>query len=130
MIRILAQLIVSLLANAAGLIVAALLLDRFSINASSFIVAVIIFSFSTLILGPFFVKLTLTNLSFLTGGVALVTTLAGLIITNVFTDGLSISGLSTWVLASLIVWLFSVAANLLLPLLIFKKVLKRRQETV
>lgn len=127
MLRMLAQLVLSLLANTAGLLAAALLLDRFSINASSFILAVFVFSLSTVILGPFILKMTLTNASFLTGGVALVTTLVGLIITNVFTDGLSISGLSTWVLASLIVWIFSVAANLVLPLIFFKKLLNKNK---
>ena len=35
-------------------------------------------------------------------------------------------GASTWVLATLVVWLFSVIAVLVLPLVVFKKVLAQR----
>lgn len=123
MLRLLAQLVLSIIANAVGLIVASLLLDGFDINFSSFVVAVLVFSGATVILSPLILKIALTNASFLVGGIALVTTLVGLIITDVFTDGLTITGLDTWVIATLIVWLASIVANLVLPLFIFKKTL-------
>lgn len=129
MLRFLAQLTLAVLANAVGLMAAAALLDDFSINASSFILAVLVFSLSTVILGPFILKMALTSASFLVGGISLVTILVGLIITNVFTDGVSISGLTTWVLATLIVWIFSIVANLVLPLIIFKKTLQKAKES-
>jgi len=38
----------------------------------------------------------------------------------VLSDGLDIDGLSTWVVATLIVWAASLITTLLLPLLVFK----------
>lgn len=127
MLRLLARLVLSLLANAIGLLVASVLLDNFSINDSSFLVAVVIFSLATTILSPLIIKIALSSAPYLMGGVALVTTIVGLIITDLFTNGLSISGLSTWVIATLIIWLSSILANLVLPLIIFKELLGNKK---
>ena len=128
MIRLLAQLVVGILANALGLLAAAVILDSFTINATSFIIAVAIFSLSTVVLGPLIMKIALQNAPFLMGGIALVTTLIGLIVTVVVSDGIAITGLSTWVVATLIIWIFSLLANVLLPLIIFKKALQARKQ--
>jgi uncharacterized membrane protein YvlD (DUF360 family) len=125
LIKLLARTIISLLANSVGLIAASLILDGFEINGVSFVVAVIIFSLSTVILSPLILKITIQNANYLIGGIALITTLVGLIITDVFTDGLSISGFTTWILATLIVWVFSIIANLILPIFLFKKALEK-----
>jgi hypothetical protein len=67
----------------------------------------------------------MTSLPALRGGVALVTTLVGLIVTTLVSSGIHITGLSTWVLATLIVWLFALFATLILPLIIFKRTLEK-----
>ncbi len=59
------------------------------------------------------------------GSTALTATLVGLIVTSVVTDGLRISGLSTWVVATVLVWAIALAARLLLPLVMFKEILGR-----
>ncbi len=59
----------------------------------------------------------------LTGGISLVTIFISLLVTTLLTSHLVITGVSTWVLATLIVWVFGVAAMLLLPMVIFKKTL-------
>lgn len=128
MIRILARLILNLLANAVGLAAAALLLDNFSISASAFIMAVLIFSITTTVLGPLIIKIALTNASYLMGGIALITSFVGLVVTNLISDGVSISGLSSWIIAPLIIWVFALIANLVLPLLLFKKALQTKPE--
>lgn len=125
MIRLLAQLCLSFLANAVGLLAADLLLDKFSIEPLSLIFAVIIFSITTVVVGPLVLKIALKNVPALVGGIALVTTFIGLFVTNIFTDGLKINGLSTWVVASLVVWVFGLIASVLLPLVMFKKVLDK-----
>lgn len=125
MLRLLAKLALNFLANALGLLAAAILLDSFSIDGVSFVIAVLIFSLSTAILGPLILKIALTNASYLVGGIALVTTLVGLFITNLVSSGISISGLNTWFLATLTVWVFSIIGNLFLPLVIFKKLLNK-----
>lgn len=123
MMRMLAQLVLAVLANAVGLLAASVLLEGFSIDAMSFVVVVLVFSATTTILSPLIFKIALTNASYLVGGIALVTTFVGFVVTDVLTDGLSINGLSTWVVATLVVWLASVVASLVLPLMMFKKVL-------
>ncbi len=128
MVGFLVRILLALIANAVGLIVAGWLLEDFNLQASGFITAVIIFTLATAILGPFVISLALRNIPALMGGVALVTTLVGLVLTDVFSDGLSISGLSTWILASLIVWLCSLLATVVLPLLFFKDLLKGKKD--
>lgn len=128
MVRFFVQTLMSIIANALGLIVASLLLDDFSITGISFVVAVLFFTFVTVILGPFIAKLALKNAPYLMGGIALVTTFVGLLLTQTFSSGIQIKGLSTWAVATLVVWLFSVFANVVLPLFLFKKILNNRAE--
>lgn len=123
MIRLLARLTLSLLANTIGLLAASFLVSGFDIDAKSFIIAVLIFSVATTVIGPLVAKIALTNAPYLMGGIALVTTLLGLIITDLVSTGISVSGLSSWIIATLVVWLFSVLGSVLLPLILFKKVL-------
>lgn len=128
MLRLLASLLLALLANAVGLIVCSLILEDFSINGIAFVTAVLIFTAATVLLDPLITKIAITNVPALRGGVALVTTLTGLIITSLITDGIQITGLTTWILATFIVWLFALFASLLLPLVLFKKTLEKAKE--
>jgi uncharacterized membrane protein YvlD (DUF360 family) len=121
----LASLVIHLLANAVGLIVAAVLLSGFSLDGLAFVTAVVIFTVVEVIADPLITKMAMTSLPALRGGVALVTTLVGLIVTTLVSSGIHITGLSTWVLATLIVWLFALFATLILPLIIFKRTLEK-----
>ena len=123
MARFLAMTVVELAASAIGLLVAAWLLPGVVLSASGFLVAVVVFTVAKVVLGPFVLKMSLRHARALSGGIALVTTFVGLVVTTWLTGGLTIAGASTWVLATLIVWLFSVIAVLVLPLVVFKKVL-------
>jgi putative membrane protein len=123
MIRLLARMALELLANAVGLLVAAWLLDGFSMTATAFVIVVLIFSALKFVLDPLILKMSIQYVPALRGGIALVTTLVSLVITSLITDGLQIEGLDTWVLATLIVWLFGVIASLLLPIFVLKNVL-------
>lgn len=128
MIRLLARFTLSLLSDAVGLAAAAVILDGFSIHGIAFVTAVLIFALSTTLLGPFIAKVALRHASYLMGGIALVTTLAGLILTNIFSDGISIRGLSTWIMATFMVWIFVVLGNIILPLIIFRKTMQKVRE--
>jgi putative membrane protein len=129
MVRIIALSVIELIANAIGLLVAKALLPGFSIGVSSFILVVAIFTAVRFILAPLIFKLSFKYARAITGGIALVTTFVGLLVTTWLTDGLAISGAGTWLAATLIVWLFGVVAVLLLPLVIFKKALAARSAT-
>ena len=123
MLKFFARMALSLLANALALLVASVLLTGFSINGLAFVVAVCIFTASTTILEPLITKIATQNAPYLLGGIALVTTFVGLLVTTIITDGLSIMGIGTWVMATLITWLATVVGSLILPRFLFKEVL-------
>lgn len=129
MIILFFRFILALLANALGLFVASLILDGFSINGVSFVTAVLIFSIVTAVLSPLIVKIAFTSATFLMGGTALVTTFFGLLITSLITDGIVIDGFSTWFLATLVVWGFSLIGSVVLPMFLFKKHLAKKNST-
>lgn len=124
MIRFLARSVLTLLANAVGLALAALLLPGFHINLFGFVVSALFFTGVEILLEPFVLKMALKYLPALRGGIALVTTLAGLVLTATFTSGIRIDNLATWIMAPLIVWLSVVLANVVLPMFLFKSVLQ------
>jgi len=126
MVRLIATTVVELVANAIGLLVAKWLLPGFVITPAGFVWVIVIFTLARFILAPLIFKLSFRYVRAITGGIALVTTFVGLLVTTWLTDGLQIIGFSTWVLATLIVWLFGVIALLVLPMVIFKKTLAAR----
>jgi len=129
MLRFIVVTILELAANAIGLLVAAWLLPGFQINWLGFLTALVIFTIAKFILGPLIFKLSFQYARALNGGVALVVTFVGLWVTTWLTNGLTIDGLTTWILSSLIVWLAGVLASLVLPLFLFKKILSKRSDT-
>jgi len=66
--RLLAQMCLSLLANALALLAASVLLTGFAINGLAFVVAVCIFTASTVILDPLITKIARQNAPYLLGG--------------------------------------------------------------
>jgi putative membrane protein len=126
MVRLIAVTVVELVANAIGLLVAAWLLPGFVLTAAGFLWVIVVFTAARFILAPLIFKLSFKYVRAITGGIALVTTFVGLLVTTWLTDGLQITGFSTWVIATLVVWVFGVIAVLVLPLVIFKKALARR----
>ena len=54
------------------------------------------------------------------GGTALAATLIALIVTSLIGDSLQIDDAATWIAATVIVWLFTAIASLVLPLLLIK----------
>ena len=121
MIRFLLRTAVFLGSAAIGLLVAAWLVPGVSVRPAGFIVAVVIFAAAQAILSPFFLKMASRYASAFIGGIGLVSTLASLILASVFTHGLSIRGLGSWVAATVVVWLVTALATLLLPMLVIKQ---------
>jgi putative membrane protein len=121
MIRLLISAAIHLAANALGLLVADVVLDDMSVDASSFIMAVLIFTGVEVLAEPLFRQMAIRNVQALAGSVALISTFVGLVVTNIVSDGLSITGLGTWIAATVIVWLAALLAALLLPVFFVKK---------
>lgn len=112
----------SLVGNAIGLLIAALLLDEMSIDGVAFVVAVAIFTVLTAVIEPLVNKVAEKGAPALQGGSALLTTLLALIVTAWLSDGLAINGLSTWIIATVLVWLLTVIAGVLLAKFLIKSV--------
>jgi putative membrane protein len=126
-IRLLVRIAIAFVSNAVGLIVAAALLDGMSLDATGFLVAVAVFTIVFALLQPFLFSVLRLSPGPVLGAVALIATLVALIVTELFTDWLSIRGVGTWLAATVIVWLGSVLAALILPFLGLKKYLDERR---
>ena len=70
------------------------------------------------ILSPFIAKMASRYASAFLGGVGLVSTLIALFLASVLTHGLTIRGLGSWVSATVVVWLATAVATLVLPMLV------------
>jgi uncharacterized membrane protein YvlD (DUF360 family) len=114
----------SLVGNAIGLLVASLVLDKMTIDGVAFVIAVVIFTVLTAVIEPIVNKLAERSAPALQGASALLTTLLALIVTALVSDGLAITGLSTWVLATVLVWLLTVIAGVLLAKFLIKNAVK------
>ncbi len=126
MIRLIVRTGILLAANAVGLIVASLVLDGVEIDVTAFILAVVIFTAVLALAQPFLVSALRRGGSAALGGVSLIATLVSLIVTDLVSDGLSISGVGTWLAATVIVWAAALLAAFILPFLGLKKYLEDR----
>jgi putative membrane protein len=112
---------IHLLANAIGLVVAAWILSGMNISGAAFVIAVLIFTVVEVVADPLVTKIAVRSVPALRGGVALVTTFIGLLITTWISSGLQINGAKTWLLATVIVWLAAMVADLILPALLVRR---------
>jgi uncharacterized membrane protein YvlD (DUF360 family) len=126
MIRLLVRLGIALVGSAVGLIVAAAILDDMTLDASGFILAVIIFTVVAALIQPFLAGQLARRGSSALGGVALIATFVALLVTDLVTDGLDNEGIGTWIAATVIVWVASLLAVFILPYLGLRKYLEER----
>ena len=127
-IRLLVRTAIALVANAVGLIVAATLLDGMSLDVTGFVTAVVVYTVVFALMQPFLFSTFRRAAAPVLGGVALIATLVSLIVATLVTDGLSISGIGTWIAATVVVWLASILAGFILPFLGLKKYLDERRD--
>jgi hypothetical protein len=127
MIRLLIRLALTLVGNAIGLLVAAWVLDDMTLDAGSFFIALLIFTAVEVIAQPLLRQIAIKSVEALQGATALVTTFVALLVTDLISDGLSISGVWTWILATLIVWLASLLAGIILPLIFLREATEDRR---
>jgi len=127
-IRLLIRLLIALAANAVGLIVAALVLSGMELDFTGFIIALVIFTVVAALLEAF-VETQLRRRGVILRALgALAATLVSLIVTDWISDGLTIDGTGTWIAATVIVWLASFLAAVILPYLGLKKYLEERRD--
>jgi uncharacterized membrane protein YvlD (DUF360 family) len=120
MTRTLIRVGLALAGNAIGLLLAALLLDDMSLDGAAFLVAVVIFTVLTAVVEPLVSKVAEKQVPALQGGSALVATFLSLLLTALISDGLRIDGTVTWVIATVLVWLFTMIAGVVLAKFLLK----------
>jgi uncharacterized membrane protein YvlD (DUF360 family) len=128
MIRFLIRLAVYLVAAAIGLLVAGLFLSGLSVSASGFIEVVLIFAVVQALLTQVLGRATDRRAPALSAGVGLFSALVSLVVTALLSDGLSVSGLGTWIGAAVIIWLVSMVAAFLLPILLVRMGIEHARE--
>ena len=121
MVRLLLNTLVFLGSAAIGLLVAAWLVPGVRVSASGFVVAVVVFALAQAVLSPFIAKMASRYASAFLGGIGLLSTFVALLLASVLTHGLSIRGVGSWIAATVVVWLVTAIATLVLPLLVVKK---------
>lgn len=121
MVRLFYWLVALVIANAVGLLLAVALLPGFRIDAMSFVIVALVFSGVQVLADPLLTKISIKSVPALRGSVALVTAFVGLFVTDFFIDGMSVGGISNWLAATLLVWLGSLIAGLLLPIYVLKR---------
>src|SRR6187431_2660615 len=114
MVRTLIKIALTIAGNAIGLFVASLLLDDVHLEADGFLIALIIFTVAELLIEPLIEKLFTQHAEKLRMLAALVTTFLALLVTDLISDGLDIEGAGTWILATVIVWLGTLLAGVVL----------------
>ncbi len=126
MIRFLIRVLVFLGSAAIGLWVTSLIVDGVEVTASGYLITVGIFAIVQSILTPFIAKVVSQNARAFLGGVGLVSTFVALLVATLFGNALTISGGPlVWIAATVLTWLFTAVATLLLPVALVKAGINR-----
>ncbi|CAM3423416.1 hypothetical protein NODU109028_16360 [Nocardioides dubius] len=120
MIRMLIRAAVFFASAALGILVASWVLDDVRIQVSGFLAVVVIYSVIQLVISPFVMKMAARHAAAFLGGSGLVATFLALLVAVAWGDALSISGVGTWIAATVVVWLTTALATLALPFLLVK----------
>jgi uncharacterized membrane protein YvlD (DUF360 family) len=105
-------------ANAIGLLIATLVLPDFKIDPLSFILVVVVFSVFLAVLTPAIRKISERRAPALLGGLSLIAIFVCLLVTSFAMDGFQSGGLVNLIGATVLVWIGSLLATLLLPRLL------------
>ncbi len=124
MLRLVTNVVIYFASAALGLLVAAWLVPGFQLSVEGFFLATVIFAIAQSILAPIAMKVAEKYAQGLRGGVGLISTFVALLVASLIPGGISISGVSAWVIGTLVVWLFGALGGWLLPMVAAKSILK------
>lgn len=127
MVRLLIRVAIFLVTAALGLLVASWLVPGFTITWAGFLTATVIFAIAQSVLTPFAMKMAHRYAKGLLGGIGLVSTFLALLVASFIPGGISIRGISAWVIGTLVVWLVTALGTWLLPVVVFKRMAAREQ---
>ncbi|MBK8462653.1 MAG: phage holin family protein [Nigerium sp.] len=105
MLRFFIQTTINLITAALGLLITAAMLPDFTVQPLGFVAAVVVVVIAQAILSPFVFSMSRKYAPALLGGIGIISTLLALIIASFMPGGITITGLTTWIAASLILWL-------------------------
>jgi hypothetical protein len=120
--RIVAWIAVGLVTNAIGLAIAAAVVDGFDIDTVAFPVVVVVFTLISALAYPVCEAFIEKNVQLLASLVGLVGAFVTLLVTDLVSSNLDISGVSAWVLGTLIIWAASILTGLLLAKWIYERI--------
>ncbi|MDY6996956.1 MAG: phage holin family protein [Actinomycetota bacterium] len=120
MVRFLLRIAVFLGSSAIGLLAASLLVSGVSLSPLGFVAAVVIFTVAQALLSPLLEKMATKYASAFLGGIGVVSTFVALLLASLLSGGLSIDGVGSWIAATVVVWVVTAAATLVLPKLLLK----------
>src|SRR3954453_3403676 len=108
------RIVASLVGIAAGIIISVALLDDFSASTAGIVEATIVFWIVHIVVNFFALKVLIRQPSVAVAGLlALVSTIVSLIIVNILVSDISIRGATTYVLATLIIWITTAVADVM-----------------
>lgn len=125
MIRLLIRTALFLASAAIGLVVAATLIDDMTVTSNGFLAVVLIYAVAQSVLTPFIAKIAAANAPAFLGGSALVSSFVALLLASFLGTALEIRGIGSWVAATVLVWLVTAIASLLLPWVLVKTGLEK-----
>jgi uncharacterized membrane protein YvlD (DUF360 family) len=129
MIRFLLNMVVYFLAALVGIIAADVILPGFTVSGfTSYVVVALIFGVIQGILSPLVGGMVKKNASAFQGGVGIISVLITLVLTATLSSDLTVDGLTTWILAAVIIWLFAALAAFILPFFIVKRAVNERRD--
>ncbi len=128
MIRFITSTVVNIITAALALLIVSAVVDGVTIHASGFVIAVLVFVVANAILTPFVFNMARQYASAVLGGIGLVSTLLALFIATLFKDGLSISGVTAWIVTPLLVWIITALGGWILLGWWTKRQVKQRRD--
>lgn len=125
MVRMLIRLGINVASAAIGLLASAWLLPDFRLQLSGFLAAAAVLTIAQTVLGPFVFTMAKRYATAMLGGIGIVSTLLALVIASLFPGGVTVTGVSTWILAALIIWLCMALGSWLLLAVVLKRLAAR-----
>ena len=128
MVRFLIRLGIYFVSALIGLFVADILLPGLSINGGwSYLTVAIAFAVIQAILSPLIGQMVSRGAPMFEGGVGIISAAIALFITNLLANGLSVDGITTWIAAAVLIWLFGAIAAFILPFIIGKRAVEQHR---
>ena len=124
--RFVAWIVVGLVTNAVALLIASTFVDGFDIETLAFPIVVIVFSLIGAIVQPVVESVIRKSVHLLSMAVGLVAAFVTLLITDLVSSSIDITGVSAWVFGPLIIWGAGILTGLIVGRWLFRKIVGPR----